>query len=530
VQGNADSTSSIISADGRYVAFQSRADNLVTGDTNGANDIFVRDRLTGKTTRVSVSSTGMQGNADSGSGEYNNAISADGRYIAFQSDANNLVAGDTNGIADVFVHDCKTGKTTRVSVSSEGAQGNNYYSFSSAISADGRYVAFDSYANNLVTGDTNGKIDTFVHDRVTGKTTRVSVSSEGAQGNSSGFYSTAISADGRYVAFTSYANNLVAGDTNYGFEPFVHDRKTGKTTRVNISSEGEQGNGDSADSAIAISAGGRYVAFSSFSNNLVAGDSNGMLDVFVHDRKLGKTTRVSVSSAGVGGNHWSYIGSISADGRYVAFQSFANNLVAGDTNGNWDIFVHDRKTGKTTLASVSSTGVQGNYASGGEGHTNPISADGRYVAFDSSASNLDAVDTYWSSDVFVRDRLLNTTSLADLQATVIAKPASVRKGQTASYKLTVKNNGPNSAGSVSLTDIVSNGTVLSMIPSQGTCSQATISVCRLGTLAAGAEVSVVVNIRADASSLRQKISVSATPKDNALSNNTVWISTPVIIH
>jgi hypothetical protein len=233
------------------------------------------------------------------------------------------------------VHDRQTGATTRVSVSSVGGQGNDFSS-GPALSADGRYVAFESTASNLVAGDTNGSGDVFVHDRQTGATTRVSVSSTGEQGNGNSFRA-ALSADGRYVAFESTASNLVAGDTNGTSDIFVHDRQTGATTRVSVSSAGEQGNNNSFRSA--LSANGRYVAFYSLASNLVAGDTNGRWDVFVHDRQTGVTRRVSVSSAGVQGNHDSMWPALSADGRYVAFDSVASNLVPGDTNETWDVFI-----------------------------------------------------------------------------------------------------------------------------------------------------------------------------------------------
>jgi Tol biopolymer transport system component len=186
------------------------------------------------------------------------------------------------------------------------------------------------------------------------QTTRVSVSSTGAQGNrDSGGFADGISADGRYVAFQSFANNLVAGDTNGAEDVFVRDRVTGTTMRVNVSSEGKQTHAFSSDLYPTISADGRYVAFSSDANDLVAGDKNGTTDGFVRDRVTGKTTRVSVSSEGKQGNDYSYISAISADGRYVAFSSNANDLVTGDTNGIDDVFVRDRVTGKTTRVSVS---------------------------------------------------------------------------------------------------------------------------------------------------------------------------------
>ena len=329
-QGNSDSYYPSISADGRYVAFQSDASNLVSGDTNGSPDVFVHDRQSGQTKRVSVASDGTQG-----SGSYP-SISADGRYVAFMSAASNLVSGDTC-CSDIFVHDRQSGQTTRVSVASDGTQGNSGSEYPS-ISADGRYVAFRSYASNLVSGDTNGAVDIFVHDRQSGQTERVSVASDGVQGNDYSSY-LSISADGRYVAFRSSASNLVSGDTNGYWDIFVHDRQSGGTTRVSLASDGAQGNYGS--SYPSISADGRYVAFMSAASNLVSGDTC-CSDIFVHDRQSGQTTRVSVASDGAQGNNHSWYPSISADGRYVAFHSYASNLVSGDTNSAPDVFVHDR--------------------------------------------------------------------------------------------------------------------------------------------------------------------------------------------
>jgi Tol biopolymer transport system component len=330
-EGNGSSVYSSISADGRYVAFQSTASNLVSGDTNGKDDIFVHDRQTGATTRVSVSSGGLEGNSNS----YSPSISSDGSYVAFDSNASNLVPGDTNENYDIFVHERQTGATSRVSVGSDGSEGNGRSS-NPSISADGRYVAFNSDAGNLVPVDTNGDYDVFVHDRQTGATSRVSVSSDGSEGNSYSLFPV-ISADGRYVAFASNAGNLVPGDTNGIYDIFVHDRQTGATSRVSVSSDGSEGNDSSARPS--ISADGRYAVFSSVAGNLVSGDTNGFEDIFVHDRQTGATSRVSVSSDGSEGNGYSVFPVISADGRYVAFQSNAINLVSGDTNGFEDVFV-----------------------------------------------------------------------------------------------------------------------------------------------------------------------------------------------
>jgi Tol biopolymer transport system component len=391
-QANGGSFTPSISADGRYVAFASIAVNLVSGDTNGVQDIFVHDRQTGQTTRVSVASGGAQANGPS----YDPSISADGRYVAFASLATNLVSGDTNNFRDIFVHDRQTGQTTRVSVASDGTQANGH-SYDPSISADGRYVAFASLASNLVSGDTNNTGDIFVHDRQTGATTRVSIGPGGTQANR-GSLAPSISADGRYVAFHSDATNLVSGVTNGTTHIFVHDRQTGATTRVSVASDGTEGNSVSIKPS--ISADGRYVAFQSIATNLVSGDTNMTQDVFVHDRQTGQTTRVSVASDGTEGNSGSNDPSISANGRYVAFQSQANNLVSGDTGFITDIFIHDRQTGVTTRVSIAFDGTEAN----NESFAPSISADGRYMAFESDATNLISGDTNSTSDIFIHDK------------------------------------------------------------------------------------------------------------------------------
>jgi Tol biopolymer transport system component len=333
--GQEPSFNPAITANGRLVAFNSAASNLVPGDTNQNDDVFLHDRGTGSTIRVSVGPLGVQGN---GSSDFP-AISTDGRFVAFQSSARNLVPGDTNGFAqDVFVRDRQTRTTELVSVATSGAQGNNGSNFP-AISPDGRFVAFESEASNLVPSDTNRQRDVFVHDRQTGRTERVSVSTGGVQGNDFS-QSPAISANGRFVAFESFASNLVSGDTNGSTDVFVHDRHTGTTRRVSVGPRGAQGDFDS--NVPAISADGRFVAFESSARNLVPGDTNSVLDVFVRDRQARTTRRVSVRSNGAQGDDDSGAASISPDGRFVAFFSAASNLVPRDTNNAVDVFLRDR--------------------------------------------------------------------------------------------------------------------------------------------------------------------------------------------
>jgi Tol biopolymer transport system component len=362
--------------------------------------------------RASVSSSGAQGNRDSGDASPP-AVSADLRFVAFESDASNLVAADGNHVSDVFVHDRTSGATVRVSVDSAGSEGDRS-SEQPSISSDGRFVAFVSFATNLVAGDSNGVGDVFVRDRdpdgngiydeANATTTRVSVKTGGLQSNGNSF-GPSISADGMLIAFFSFATNLVASDTNGDWDVFVYDQSGATTTRVSVTSSGGEANGNSEWPA--LSSDGSTVAFASFASNLVAGDGNGLFDVFVHELASGTTERVSVNSGGSEGDAASYLPSISSDGSVVAFESDADNLVSGDTNAYTDVFVRDRAAGTTTRASVDSAGNQGDFGS----HGAALSGDGKAVAFWSFADDLVPGDANFASDVFLRDLAAGTTDL-----------------------------------------------------------------------------------------------------------------------
>jgi Tol biopolymer transport system component len=388
VQGNDFSASPVVSANGRYVAFVSAASNLVPSDTNGAGDVFVRDLWRGRTSRVSVSSTGAQANSDS----FDVAISATGRYVAFASSASNLVPGRPNGLDTVYVRDLRTGTTSLISLATNGAHAQPFtLSRHPSISADGRYVVFYSDAANLVPGDTNGADDVFVRDRLKGTTRRLSVSSKGAQARGSSL-EPVISANGRYVAYYSDAANLVPGPSNGLWGVFVRDLQEGTTSRVSISSTGALGWGAQP----AISATGRYVAFA----GSMPGDGVGVNNVYVRDRELGTTARVSVAKAGGQENGSSNFATVSPDGRFVGFVSDASNLVPGDTNATTDVFVRDLGDRSTSRVNVSSSGAQAIL----ENTSGPpsISSGGRIVAFSSAASNLVPGDTNGTGDIFVR--------------------------------------------------------------------------------------------------------------------------------
>lgn len=391
-QANNTSEVFAISSSGEEVAFISGADNLAPRDTNAQYDAFVRVRTAGDTERVSLGSRGRR--ADLGS--FTVAISGNGRFVAFGSKATNLVPGDTNGEMDIFVHDRIKGRTERVNVGPGGQQANGS-SYSVSISTTGRYVAFDSGASNLVpNGDHGGGV--FVRDRVLGTTSLVSRARKGQKPDSFSF-SPAISANGRFVAFSSGATNLVAGDTNASNDIFVHDRWRGITRRVSVASDGREGDLESG-TRIAISRDGRFVTFESVATNLVRNDRNDTSDIFLHDMLTSRTIKVSSGPGGVDANSGSYTPSISTDGRYIAFLSSATNLTSGHTNGREEIYVFDRVKGKLRRIDVHLAVIPPDGGINGLA----ISGDGGSLAFASSARNHVPHDTNGVPDVFVVGR------------------------------------------------------------------------------------------------------------------------------
>lgn len=385
-QGNGSSagataqpTAPAISADGRYVAFTSTSTNFA-GDGN-SRDVFLRDRTAGTTTLVS-----------SGVGAQYPAISDDGRYVGFTTSASTLVAGDTNAVTDVFVWDRTDGTTQRVSVASDGAQASGSSGNVSApsLSSDGRYIAFRSDATNLVPDDTNGRGDVFVRDRIANVTTRVSVFSDGTQSETGSSDWPSISDDGRYVAFES--NGLLPGVL--GTNVFVRDRTAEQTSLISVTTTTGANNGPSGR-APSVSADGRFVAFHSTSSLLAGDDGLAYNDIHVRDRVSNTTVRAPSAP----NSYQSYYPDISADGRYAAFET-NEPLVPEDTNFGTgdDVYVWDLISGSVKRASVTTDGSQAS----GYSEQASISSSGRFVAFVSFADDLVADDTS-PGDVFVRD-------------------------------------------------------------------------------------------------------------------------------
>ena len=385
-----------ISGDGRYVAFDSDSAALVPGDTNRVRDVFVYDRDNGTLERVSQGAGGKQSNGDS----QRPTLSAEGRYVAFWSAADNLIDNDTNTETDCFVHDRRTHETFRVDRGPDDAQANGDCA-RPVISGDGKLVAFESAATNLEkpgvlnkSTDTNKARDVFLRDIEGGTTTRISVTSDGKQGTGESVRPS-ISSDGRYIAFQSDAP-LQADDTNEKTDVYLHDRGSGETTRVSIGPGGVEGGGGSFSPT--MSADGMLISYWSNASNLVPDDTNKAGDVFVFDRSDGSTVRISLGAGDVQGDGMSSDPSMSPDGRYVAFWSGATNLVSDDTNAKRDIFLFDRETAAITRVSVADDGTQAD----GDSFSPNIGSGGDLVAFDSTARTLVPDDPKTKgSDVFL---------------------------------------------------------------------------------------------------------------------------------
>ncbi|MCC6408954.1 MAG: PD40 domain-containing protein [Planctomycetes bacterium] len=389
-----------LSRDGRFVTFFTGATNLSALDTNTKDDVYVRDRTTGATELVSCDAAGL---AVGGSGS---TISEDGRYVCFVSDSTAIDPAKLGG--GIVVRDRVLGTTGPVPLSNFG-QIPDQVSFTPRLSADGRWVVFASYATNLVAGDSNGLWDVFVHDRQGPQTRRVSVSSSGVEGNKSSWSGSA-TPDGSAIVFSSASDNLVSGDTNGFGDVFVHWPGTGVTELVSLSNTGAlanqgAGGGPFGIRSSAISDDARWVAFASASTNLVAGDTNGVVDVFLRDRLLGTTI---CATAGVLGNPGTLGGGtdgivLSGDGRFVGFVSSSPDLIAGDSNGQADVFLRDCIAGVTRRVNETLTGATG----APQFWVPACSADGRYVLIHGTCANFVASDPVGTrGHAFVRDMQL----------------------------------------------------------------------------------------------------------------------------
>jgi Tol biopolymer transport system component len=404
-------SSPAVSADGRYVAFDSFAGNLVGSAPDGA--VFVRDTNAGTTTVASLKANGTTDDAAD-----TPAISGDGRYVAFVTDSTGLVTGGNGNFYQVYVRDRTTGTTVRASTKPNGAQGTDDSGHPS-LSSDGRYLAFESDSPGLVAGDSNQWTDVFVRDRVTGTIKRVSLTSTGAEADIGGDSPT-ISGDGRYVAFSAY-NRMTPDDTNDVQDVFVRDTVANTTTLVSKPTGGGSANLSSSDPV--ISADGKSVAFVTSATNMDGTtDDNGADDVFVRSLANSTTTRVTRNASGGLAHGAASAPTISGDGRFVAYESTAGDAVSDDTNGVTDAFVFDRNSSATSRISTDQLGQQ--LAKGG---TFPVlSANGAFVTFATESPVTGLGASSWRQ-LYVRLTVpLNPSSLPE----VSVGNASVAEGNT----------------------------------------------------------------------------------------------------
>jgi uncharacterized repeat protein (TIGR01451 family) len=530
--GNDASLYTDMTPDGRYVVFVSAASNLVPGDTNGVGDVFVRDRQRRVTERVSVGLKGVEGNGDSNflGIATDPSISDDGRYVAFKSEASNLVRGDRNGATDVFVRDRVAGVTERVSVDSaehEALGGGD----DPAISPDGRFVAF-------VTGDfdTDFNFDVYLRDRVAGTTERVSVAADGGDAqNSSDSPVVAVGpGGGAIVAFASSADNLVADDGNDASDVFVRDLTgpTPTTERVSVTSAEQPpafaGGFGFGSRSPAISPDGRFVAFSSDAVNFTTPEQvRNFFDVFVRDRQAGTTELASPNAAGGEADAESEGPDISPDGRFVSFSSFANDLIAGRTDPDaflQDAFVRDRMIASTELVSIANDDSDATF-SGFDTHvaSGPVSADGLVSLMTTNADNLVPDDTNLNSDVYANDR----RPAADVSLTIEDAPDPVAVRGTLTYTITLSNTGANPAPGVEVSDTLP--VTVAFVNASPGCTHAAGTVrCTVGLVPAGQSAVVTINVTPrKAGTITNTASVGAAVPDPDPGDNTASVMTTV---
>jgi uncharacterized repeat protein (TIGR01451 family) len=513
-----------LSADGRFVAFMSFADNLVPGDTNLLADIFVRDRFAGTTERVSVSSKGRQGDGHSGLFLSAGAdISADGRFVVFSSESSNFAKSDTNGNNDVFIHDRLTHTTELIT---RGLDGVPATGDTPVISADGQVVAFRSHSDTLVSdGNPNFRDHIYVLDRATQAMERVDVDSTEVISDGDAI-NLAISADGRFVAFDTFADNLAPGPGDQqGIDVFVRDRLAGTTE--GISTVGDSGTFEGNSFLSSITPDGRFVGFSSADSTFGQTDGNGfVVDAFVFDRTARTVQLVSRSSAGVPGNDESSSPLVAPDGGSVVFSSRASNLVANDTNQLFDVFRRDLATGTTVRLAADSQ------SPGFAVIASDIAADGFTISIITGAELVAEQNVGFNfMDVYALDMR------ADLSVTNSDAPDPVVVRANLTYTVTVFNNGPAAANAVTLTDRLSaSAAFVSATPSQGSCTQSGKGgkdgdlVCALGTLdpAHSATVTIVVRPSTAGVTLTNTAVVRSGSPDPNAANNTATATTTVV--
>jgi len=440
VQENGSSYTHAVSNDGRYIVFDSAATNLGGTDTNGSiRDIYLYDRNNASLELISVDNNGQRGSGHSRQPR----ISGDGRYVVFES-FSALAPGGTNGLSQIYLRDRQAHTTRLVSANISGIAGNGP-SYHPRISADGKLVVFDSMASNLGAGDSNGYSDVFIKHLDSGQLERVSVAYGGGQANN-GSFEAEMSSDGRYVVFVSMASNIVSPAVATQRHVYLRDRLTGAVRLVSVSNGGVPANG--ACFLPDVDDAGQHVVFYSLATSLTPGLNGTTLQVFMHDMNSATTELISHNAANAGGNDHSFTASISGDGRFVAFSSFANDLVSGDNNAKSDVYLKDLASGEMKIVSLGINGVPANDSILG---VPSIDAHGGVIAFTSYASNLVAQDNNGYADIFVLLQNLNSPPLA------VAGPSQVLECRGVSTPVTLDGRASSDADGDTLSYLWSGG-------------------------------------------------------------------------
>lgn len=479
--GSGNTLATDVSSDGRYVVFTSDAENLVANDTNSSADVFLRDTRTGTTERVSLGSTGNQGDL----GGYGGLVSTDGRYVAFTSDSTNLIGTtDTNDSTDVFLRDRQANTTVRISTRNAGGQSDGG-SYLQSMTPDANQIVFDSDATNLYgITDQNFSVDVYVRDRVANSTRRVSVATNGTEGDLDS-YGGSISDDGRYVAFVSDDSGTFDPDDSGVFtDVFLRDRTLNTTTRLTALPGGDEADFDSND--VRISGNGKVVVFNSDASNLDLDDDGLSTDVYAKVIGTDGFERISVAPPGSDDpnpDDYAFITDVSTNGRYVLFQSGASNLLADPTSSSSNSFVRDRTTGTTLLAGLTTqqTEPAGADAQHSGSTPNAISGDGRYLVYSSSAS--DVLGPGNDANGAVEDVFMRSNPVPFIFAVA---PASMARGTTGTVNLI----GSNLNATGALIVIGDGVTVNSVVSSSST--QISLSVTVAANAAPGTRTPLIV--------------------------------------
>lgn len=494
VQTNRGSYHAFASADARYIGFISLATNIVeevvTADTRCLPsllciDVFLHDRVANTTIRLSDGMDGLQANNSS----FEPQLSSDGQTVHFTSHADDLVPGDTNfangyyGV-DGFVWHRGTQQITRETLRSDGEQiSTNSYSY---MPGAGTHIYFQTDAPSVVPGVVADEIEVYRRDLATGVVTHIPLAHNNNRMNGKLINLQADNA-GRYVVFTSYSDNILSNDTNGVQDVFVHDTQSGVTRLVSRTPSGQFPNGDSG--APMVSPNGTHIVFRSAASNLVTGDTNGVSDVFMYAISSQQVTRVSVTESGGQANGRSKDPAVCNDGKFISFASGASNLIAGDTNDQYDVFLQHVESGAMVAVTRAANGTWGN----DRGHKSRFIDDCSAILFASDASNLIPNDTNADRDLFYRTISIS----ADLSTSYQSATPTASPNDVITYTVNLINSG-GEATTINYSADLPTDTAFVSVSAPTTYVTGTQEFGYVGTLAANSSTTLTFSVQINA--------------------------------